>query len=95
MRLLTAVAALGQGTFTLTGTDRMAERPIQDLIDALEQLDVRIRSKHRNGCPPVEIIGEKMSGGSVTHQLPNEQSISFRFAFDRSLYRQGIGNPGY
>ena len=65
MRLLTAVAALGQGTFTLTGTDRMAERPIQDLIDALEQLDVRIRSKHRNGCPPVEIIGEKVSGGSV------------------------------
>jgi len=66
MRLLTAVAALGQGTFTLTGTDRMAERPIQDLIDALEQLDVRIRSKNRNGCPPVEIIGKKMSGGSVS-----------------------------
>ncbi len=65
MRLLTAVAALGQGTFTLTGTDRMAERPIQDLIDALEQLGVRIRSKNRNGCPPVEIIGKKMSGGSV------------------------------
>ena len=65
MRLLTAVAALGQGTFTLTGTDRMAERPIQDLIDALEQLGVRIRSKNHNGCPPVEIKGKKMSGGSV------------------------------
>ena len=65
MRLLTAVAALGQGTFTLTGTDRMAERPIQDLIDALVQLGVRIRSINRNGCPPLEIIGEKMSGGSV------------------------------
>jgi 3-phosphoshikimate 1-carboxyvinyltransferase len=66
MRLLTAVAALGQGIFTLTGTDRMAERPIQDLIDALQQLDVRIRSKKRNGCPPVEIIGKKLSGGSVS-----------------------------
>ena len=65
MRLLTAVAALGQGTFTLTGTDRMAERPIQDLIDALEQLGVRIRSKNGNGCPPVEIVGKKMRGGSV------------------------------
>ena len=65
MRLLAAVAALGQGKFTLTGTDRMTERPIQDLIDALVQLGVRIRSKHRNGCPPVEIIGGKLSGGSV------------------------------
>ena len=66
MRLLTAVAALGQGTFTLTGTDRMAKRPIQDLIDALKQLDVQIRSKNQNGCPPVEIIGKKISGGSVS-----------------------------
>ena len=66
MRLLTAVAALGQGTFTLTGTDRMAERPIQDLINALEQLGVRIRSKNHNGCPPVEIIGKEISGGSVS-----------------------------
>ncbi|CAB1056730.1 3-phosphoshikimate 1-carboxyvinyltransferase (EC [Olavius sp. associated proteobacterium Delta 1] len=65
MRLLAAVAALGPGKFTLTGTDRMAERPIQDLIDALEQLGVRIRSKNHNGCPPLEIFGEKISGGSV------------------------------
>ena len=66
MRLLAAVAALGRGKFTLTGTDRMAERPIQDLIEALEQLGVRIRSLNHNGCPPLEIIGEKISGGPVT-----------------------------
>lgn len=65
MRLLTAVAALGRGDFILTGTDRMAQRPIQDLIDALEQLGVRIHSKHRNGCPPVEISGTEISGGPV------------------------------
>lgn len=65
MRLLTAVAALGQGTFSLAGTERMAERPIQELIDALVQLGVRIRSTHHNGCPPVEIVGEKIRGGTV------------------------------
>ena len=54
MRLLTAVAALGQGTFILTGTDRMAERPIQDLIDALEQVGVQIQAMNGNGCPPVK-----------------------------------------
>ena len=65
MRLLTAVAALGQGTFILAGTDRMAERPIQDLIDALEQLGVQIQSITHNGCPPVEIVGQHISGGPV------------------------------
>ena len=65
MRLLAAVAAIGQGKITLTGTDRMTERPIKDLIEALEQLGVRIRSINGNGCPPLEIFGEKISGGSV------------------------------
>lgn len=66
MRLLTAVAALGQGTVTLYGTERMGQRPIQDLIDALEQIGVRVFSTGRNGCPPVEIRGDTVSGGDVS-----------------------------
>ena len=65
MRLLTAVAAIGKGDFILSGTDRMAERPIQDLIDALDQLGMRVRSINQNGCPPVKIRGERVNGGSV------------------------------
>jgi len=65
MRLLTAVAALGLGKHDLTGTERMAERPIQDLIEALLQLGVRIRSVNQNGCPPLEIFGGVLQGGSV------------------------------
>ena len=65
MRLLTAVAALGRGTVTLFGTDRMGQRPIHDLIDALGQIGVRVFSTNRNGCPPVEVKGDSMSGGAV------------------------------
>jgi 3-phosphoshikimate 1-carboxyvinyltransferase len=65
MRLLTAVAALGQGSFILSGTERMAQRPIQDLIDALQQIGVRVRSLNNNGCPPVEVNGRNLTGGSV------------------------------
>ena len=42
MRLLTAVAALGRTTVTLFGTDRMGQRPIHDLIEALKQIGVRV-----------------------------------------------------
>ena len=57
MRLLSAVAALGKGTYTLTGTAPMEKRPIKDLLDALQQIGVKARSLNDNGCPPVEITG--------------------------------------
>ncbi len=63
MRLLTAVAALGNGTYTLAGTARMAERPIQDLLDALNLLGIDAKSQENSGCPPVMIAGGKIRGG--------------------------------
>ena len=65
IRLLTAVAALGKDPFILLGNDRMAERPIEALIDALKQIGVKARSENDNGCPPVEIDGKNLSGRTV------------------------------
>ncbi len=65
MRLLTAVASLGQGIYTLTGTDRMGERPIQDLLDGLCQIGVNASAVNNNGCPPVKIEGREIEGGSI------------------------------
>src|SRR5512144_3136235 len=41
MRFFTALAALGQGTYILTGTERLCQRPLGDLLHALGQLGVR------------------------------------------------------
>lgn len=65
MRLLTAVSALGQGKYVLTGTKRMQERPIAHLLEALVELGVSARSLNENGCPPVEIVGDQLKGGSA------------------------------
>ncbi len=65
MRLLTAVAALGQGAYTLTGSPRMARRPIADLVDALGQIGVQAHCETPNGCPPVHVRGAKPAGGPV------------------------------
>ncbi len=65
MRLLTGVAALGDGEYTLTGTERMSQRPIQDLLDGLNSLGVKARSINNNGCPPVAIKGGKIKGGHI------------------------------
>lgn len=65
MRLLAAVAALGQGPYVLQGSARMAQRPMGDLLDALNQIGVPARSLASNGCPPVEITGGHAVGGPV------------------------------
>ena len=66
MRLMAAVAALGQGVCVLTGSQRMQQRPIQDLLVGLNQMGVGARSVNADGCPPIEITGGGLKGGSVT-----------------------------
>jgi len=65
MRLLSALAAFGRGTYLLTGTDRMQRRPILDLVEGLRQIGVKIRTVNDDGCPPVEVCGGPVTGGSV------------------------------
>lgn len=65
MRLLTAAAALADGETVLTGAKRMCERPLGDLIDALNGLGVAARSVNGDGCPPVSVPGGGVRGGSV------------------------------
>lgn len=66
MRLFGAVVALGQGSYTLTGTKRMCERPMQALLDSLEQLGISARSQKGDGCPPVIIPGGQTKGGHTS-----------------------------
>src|SRR5262249_5829227 len=55
IRFLTAMLTLGQGTFRLDGTPRMRQRPIGDMLEALEDLGANVASEHESGCPPVII----------------------------------------
>ncbi len=55
VRFLTALVALGHGTFRLHGTKRMHQRPIGDLLAALAQLGVNAQSEAGTGCPPVVV----------------------------------------
>jgi 3-phosphoshikimate 1-carboxyvinyltransferase len=65
IRFLTAVATLGHGSFRLDGTQRMRERPIGDLLDALGQLGATARSELNNGCPPVVVHANGLPGGTA------------------------------
>ena len=66
MRLLTALASLGKGRYVFTGTKRMKERPIQDLLDALIEMGILAHSVNNNGCPPVAIKSGGLKGGKIS-----------------------------
>jgi len=64
VRFLAALACWVPGPVTLVGDEAMARRPIQDLVDGLRQLGVRIDCE--TGCPPLTIHGGRLPGGQVT-----------------------------
>ena len=65
-RPLTAVLALAQGHYRLSGALRMHERPIGDLVDALRQLGAEITYLGKEGFPPLEIKPASIHADMVT-----------------------------
>jgi len=54
-RMLTAVLAFADGQYELSGVARMHERPIGDLVEALQAAGARIRYLGTPGFPPLAI----------------------------------------
>ncbi len=62
VRFLTAMVALGHGTYRLDGTKRMRERPIGDLANALKQLGAEVICESPGACPPVVVRAHGLRG---------------------------------
>lgn len=63
-RFLTAIVCLGQGEYVIDGNERMRERPIGDLIEALKQLGVETECP--TNCPPVKVHASGLQGGQAS-----------------------------
>lgn len=66
MRFLTAFYANTPGTWILTGSERMRNRPIKILVDALVGLGAKIEYLEKDGCPPMKIEGGNLKGGKIS-----------------------------
>lgn len=76
MRFLTSYFSLQEGrTTVLTGSERMKERPIGSLVDALRHLGADITYVEKEGFPPLKIIGKRLDKSSVS--IPANISSQF------------------
>ena len=66
LRFLTAMCAVGEGTFTLDGVPRMRQRPVGDLVSGLRQLGARVECPTlKTPCPPVTVYANGLRGGTA------------------------------
>jgi 3-phosphoshikimate 1-carboxyvinyltransferase len=66
IRMMTALSGLVRRGYTvLTGDESLRRRPMQPILDALNQLGVEAHSTRGNGMPPLIVRGSGMKGGTA------------------------------
>lgn len=63
MRFMTAYLSVTPGEHVITGTERMKQRPIRILVDALRYIGADIEYVGEEGFPPLHIKGRPLDGG--------------------------------
>ncbi|MFZ4401618.1 MAG: 3-phosphoshikimate 1-carboxyvinyltransferase [Bacteroidales bacterium] len=66
MRFLTAFLSITKGEWILSGSERMKERTVESLVNALSQLGADISYCEKKGFPPILIKGKKIKGGNLS-----------------------------
>lgn len=90
MRFTTAYLSVTEGTHVITGTERMRQRPIGVLVDALRFLGADIEYEGEQGFPPLRITGRQLEGGRIEIRGDiSSQYISALLMIGPSL-RQGL-----
>lgn len=75
MRFMTAYLCVTPGEYVLTGTERMKQRPIRILVNALRYLGADITYMEEDGFPPLRIRGRQIAGGHL--EIPGSVSSQY------------------
>ncbi len=88
MRFLTAFLSKIVGEWEITGSERMQQRPISILVDALNSLGAQIHYLKNDGFPPLKILGSNLTGKT----LELDGSVSSQYISALLLIAPSIGN---
>lgn len=89
-RFLTTYLACHEGDWLLTGTERMQQRPIASLVEALNSLGAEIQYISNERCLPLRIKGKSLAGGKVRIDMHSSSQFASSLVLAAPMLPKGI-----
>ena len=89
-RFLTTYLACHEGDWFLTGTERMQQRPMSPLVDALLSLGADIQYVEKEGFLPLHINGKPFEGGKVAIDMTRSSQFASSLLLAAPMWPQGL-----
>ena len=89
-RFLTTYLACHSGDWLLMGTERMQQRPMSPLVDALRSLGSDIQYVENEGCLPLRIKGKPISGGKISVDMTQSSQFASSLLLAAPMFPQGL-----
>jgi 3-phosphoshikimate 1-carboxyvinyltransferase len=89
-RFMTARLAVKEGKHHLYGTERMHQRPVEELVQALDELGADIKYKQKPGFLPLNIKGKKLKGGKIVLQSQKSSQFYSSLAMIAPSFEKGL-----
>ena len=89
-RFLTTFLACHSGSWLLTGTERMKQRPIKPLMEALRGLGANIQYAEKEGFLPLKIEGKPIQGGKVQIEMSQSSQFASSLLLAAPMWPQGL-----
>ena len=89
-RFMTTYLAYHEGEWLLTGTERMKQRPIKPLVDALLALGADIQYAEKQGFLPLQIHGKPIQGGNVSIDMGQSSQFASSLLLAAPMFPHGL-----
>lgn len=90
LRFLMTAVSMTKGTFVLTGSERMKQRPVKPLVDALRSLGVTIDYLEKESYPPIKIKGCEITGGNLEISVEQSSQFASSLLLAAPLWKNGL-----
>lgn len=89
-RFLMTFLAGKRGEWTLTGSPRLCQRPMGDLVNALRQLGGSIEYLEKDDCLPVKIKGTDIQGGEISLNVEKSSQYASSLLLAAPMWPKGL-----
>ncbi len=89
-RFLTALLSTLPGNYELRGSEKLMQRPMNALIEALQQLGAQITTNNNLGNGPLSISGRKIEGGCIAIDASTSSQFITALMLVAPYFKEGL-----